>query len=274
MDDFDATQFQKDNVAADAARELANLVFVLDVQEANPGITRLRDWTMAALAPQPGEVCVDVGCGTGADVRRFAELVGPAGRAVGVEPHPGLRAVAAERAFGTSAEFVDGDALALPFEDGSVDVLRCERVFQHLHDPGAAVREFARVLAPGGRVAVVDSDWGSAIWLPMGDPDVRRRYDEAFFARTPNPFAGRYLRPQLRAAGLAVDPDIGSSALVFDEALVANPLMVRINASRAVEEGALTAEEAARLETDLVRAAELGEAFLAVTLFSVVGRKS
>lgn len=270
LDEFRATQFQKDD---GPAGDLGNLAFILDMQEASPAIQRLRDWSLAAISPQPGEVAVDVGSGTGTEVRRLAELVGPAGRAVGVEPHAELRELAAQRAAGTTAEFVDGDAVDLPFEDGSVDVLRCERVFQHLPDPARAAREFARVLAPGGRAVVIDSDWASAVQLPMGDPDVRHRYQEAFFARTPNPFAGRHLRPQLRAAGLTVDADIGSSALVFDEGLALNAGLMRTNAAPAVAEGAITPEEAERMVAEQVAAAERGESFFAVTLFAVVGRK-
>lgn len=271
LDAFRGESFQKGHLPADTDVELAGLVFVLDAQEALPSVQRLRDWSLAAIAPVSGEVAVDVGCGTGAEVRRLAELVGPEGRAVGVEPHAGLRGVAVERAGGTTAEFVDGDAVSLPFDDASVDVLRCERVFQHLPDPATAAREIARVLRPGGRAVVIDSDWGSVVSRP-GDADVLRRYNEAMWQRIPNPFAGRDLRAQLQSVGLAVDPDIGSAAVVFPDAFLSNPVMVRVNAGLAVDEGALTQEEADRMIDEFVAAARSGEAFLAVTMFAVVAR--
>lgn len=268
------TSFQKDHVVEEPDRELASLVYVLDLQEQLGNVQRLRDWTLAALAPQPGETAVDVGCGTGAEVRRMAGLVGASGRAVGVEPHPGLRAEATSRASGVeSAEFVDGDAMSLPFPDASVDVLRCERVWQHLHDPEGAAREVARVLSPGGRTVIVDSDWGSAVATP-GDPDVMRRHLEASWRRAANPFAGRHLRSQLSAAGLAVDPDIGSAAVVFPDEALRQPDVIRTNAELAVEEGALTAAEAERLVADFVDAAGRSEAFLAVTMFAVLARRA
>ena len=73
-------------------------IIVLDLQEQMPGVQRLRDWTLAALDPQPGERAVDVGSGTGTEVRRLAGLVGTDGEAIGVEPHPGMRAEAEIRA--------------------------------------------------------------------------------------------------------------------------------------------------------------------------------
>ena len=266
------TSFQRGHVATDADAELASLVFVLDAQEENAAVHRLRDWTMTALDPRPGETAVDVGCGTGAEVRRFAGLVGPDGRAVGVEPHPGLRAVAVERAEGTGAELVDGDALALPFADGSVDVLRCERVWQHLHDPAAAAREVARVLAPGGRAAIVDTDWATAVMTPA-DPGFERRYNEAAWRRMANPFSGRHLRGLLRGAGLTVDDEIGSAALVMPDEMLRNAQFFLLNAALSVEEGVITQEEVDAHVRGVQAALDAGEAFLSVTMYAVVARR-
>lgn len=268
------TSFRKDNVPEDDAADLAAQVFVLDMQEQLPSVARLRDWTLAVLAPVAGDVAVDVGAGTGAEVRRLAGLVGATGRAVGVEPHPGLRAEAEARAAatGSTAEYVDGDATALPFEDGSVQVIRCERVFQHLPNSDSAVAEMARVLAPGGRVAITDSDWGTAV-MSVGDPDVVRRMNDASWQRTANPFSGRRLRTQLTRAGLVVDADIGSSAVILPDEMLADPALLRINSAAAVADGAITQDEADELERQVVEAAKAGEAFFAVTMFSVVGRR-
>ncbi|UUZ61029.1 methyltransferase domain-containing protein [Nocardioides sp. B-3] len=267
------TSFRRGNLPADAAADPAARVMVLDMQELMPGIQRLRDWTLAALAPQPGETAVDLGCGTGAEVRRLAALVGPAGRAVGIEPHAGLRTQAEARALaeGSTAVFVEGDAPALPFEDGTVDVIRSERVFQHLDDPAAAAREIARVLAPGGRVALVDSDWGSMV-QSMGEPDVVRRLMDASFRRWTNPFAGRSLRWLLRRAGLVVDAEVGADAAVLPEEQLRVPVLLRNSIEHALADGAITVEEGDRLERDNIAGAERGEAFVAVMMFSVIGR--
>jgi SAM-dependent methyltransferase len=268
------TAFRKGNVPIDADNDLASRIFVLDLQEQLPGVVRLHDWSLGVLAPGPGDVALDVGCGTGTEVRRLAGLVGPGGRAVGVEPDPGLRAEAERRAAAATspATYVDGDAGDLPFADGSVDVLRCERVFQHLPDPEAATREFARVLAPGGRVVVVDSDWGSVVQT-VGDADFVRRLNEFSWRQMANPFAGRHLRGQLRTAGLNVDPDIAATAVVMPEEVIGGRQLWRPTIALAMEEGVVTADDVRQFERDIADALDRGDAFVAVTMFGVLARK-
>jgi SAM-dependent methyltransferase len=262
MDELDDERFQQ-------------LVWLLDRQAELPAIRRIREWTLDQLAPMPGERAVDIGSGTGHDVQRFAELVGSSGRAVGVEPNARMRAVAAERAAAAAsvAEFVDGDATALPFDDGSVDVVRSERVFQHLDAPERAATEVARVLAPGGRVAIVDSDWGTAVLHP-GDPDVIRRLHGFQWSEWANPASGRRLPKLLIDAGLTVEPDIGSTALIFPQAVVESAPMIQQASAAAVAGGAITAEERAELLEGLRRAAEEGWAMISVTMYAVVARKA
>ena len=268
------TAFRKGNVPVNADADLASRIFVLDLQEQLPGVERLRDWTLGVLAPGPGDVAVDVGCGAGAEVRRLSRLVGPGGRAVGVEPDPGLRAEAERRAAAesSSARYVDGDAGDLPFPDGSIDVLRCERVFQHLPEPEAATREFARVLAPGGRVVVVDSDWGTVVQT-VGDADFVRRLNEFSWRQMANPFAGRHLRGQLHAAGLNVDPDIAATAVVMPDEVIGGMQLWRPTFAQAIEEGVLTADDVRQFERDVDDALDRRDAFVAVTMYAVLARK-
>jgi ubiquinone/menaquinone biosynthesis C-methylase UbiE len=254
--------------------EFAQLVWLLDRQAEQPSIRRIREWAVKQLAPQPGETAVDLGSGTGHDVQGFAELVGSTGRAIGVEPNGRMRAVADERAraAGSIGEFVDGDATRLPFDDNSVDVVRSERVFQHLDDPPAAAAEVARVLRPGGRAAILDSDWDTAVLYP-GDLDVVRRLQEFQFSQWANPRSGRMLPKLLVDAGLVVEPDIGSSALVFPQALAANAPMIQKSSAAAVAAGTLTEDERTTLLSGLTEAGEAGWAFISVTLYAVIARK-
>jgi ubiquinone/menaquinone biosynthesis C-methylase UbiE len=87
-------------------------------------------------------------------VRRAAAI---AQHSVGVDLSPGMIARARELAGDVpNAEFVEGDAEALPFANGEFTAVLCTTSFHHYPDPAAAAREMARVLEPGGRLAIGD----------------------------------------------------------------------------------------------------------------------
>jgi SAM-dependent methyltransferase len=257
----------QDGVAGDHER----LAFVLDRLADMPGIQRLRSWAREALRPAPGDRILDVGAGTGDELQALATLVGPAGVATGVEPNPGLRAEATRRAeeFGSVARFVDGDAYALPLDDSTVDIARCERVFQHLDHPERAAAEIARVLLPGGRAVVIDTDWATTIVHP-GDPAVLEEVKRFALGRFPNPFAGRRLPGQLAAAGLEV-VDQGSQALIQDASSLDG--MFDSLATSAVEAGVITEAQRAKLYSDLKAGAARGDFHFSVTMFAVLATK-
>ena len=104
------------------------------------------------VQPDGGERAVDVGTGTGALALALAPLVR---EVVGVDREPALLERARERA-PENATFVEGDATALPFPDGSFDLTGTLRTLHHVHRPELAVAELARVTRPQGRVLVVD----------------------------------------------------------------------------------------------------------------------
>ncbi len=248
------------------------MLALLDMQDAAPAIERLRHWALEVVAPQAGESVVDVGSGTGTMTRRLAALTGTA--VVGVEPNPRLRAVAGQRtaADRPAVRYVDGTADALPVADGSVDLVWCERVLQHLEDPAAAVAEIARVLRPGGRAVLLDSDHRTRVTSDV-DPDVDARMLAAFLDRSPNPSAARWIPRQVRDAGLVLDADVGSSALVMPAALALTSPLLAVNAAMAVEARAVTREEADEAIRRYRAAAAEGVAFSAVTVFGFVARK-
>ncbi len=123
---------------------------------------RLRAAAIELLAPEVGDRLVDVGCGTGDQVRALAAAVGPRGLVIGVDSSQTMLDEAWRRTDDrrTWIEYRLGDATHLDIDDASVDGARCERVFQHLADPGAAMAELVRLTRPGGRVVVIDTDWG------------------------------------------------------------------------------------------------------------------
>jgi SAM-dependent methyltransferase len=106
-----------------------------------------------------GESVLDLGCGAGFDAFIAAQLVGPAGRVVGIDLSPEMLAVAragqAEAGF-PEVEFREASVEALPFPDTSFDVALSNGVLNLVPDKPAALREIFRVLRPGGRLQACD----------------------------------------------------------------------------------------------------------------------
>jgi SAM-dependent methyltransferase len=139
-----------------SAAEIASLP-----EGANMGLSCGNPSALASL--QPGEVVLDLGAGGGFDVFIAARKVGAAGRAIGVDMTPEMLAkarnnISAYRAQSglDNAEFRLGEIEHLPVADASVDVVISNCVINLSPDKAQVWHEIARVLKPGGRVAVSD----------------------------------------------------------------------------------------------------------------------
>ena len=113
-----------------------------------------------ALGPvKPGEAVLDLGCGAGFDAILAAQLVGPAGRVVGIDLSPEMLMVAeagrADAGF-QQVEFHAAAVEALPFPDAYFDVALSNGVLNLVPDKPAVLREIFRVLRPGGRLQACD----------------------------------------------------------------------------------------------------------------------
>jgi len=103
-----------------------------------------------ALALAAGGVAVDLGCGTGRALPHLRERVGADGRVLGLDVTPEMVAVAAGR-----GPAVVGDAVCVPAADGSCDAVFAAGLLHHLADPHDGLREWARIVRPGGRLALL-----------------------------------------------------------------------------------------------------------------------
>ena len=112
---------------------------------------------LARAAPQPGERVLDVACGTGIVARMAAPLVGAGGQVVAVDFNPPMLGVARSlpAPAGAAIRWEEGNAMALPFADGSFDLVLCQHGLQFFPDRALAVCEMRRVLKPGGRALVI-----------------------------------------------------------------------------------------------------------------------
>jgi ubiquinone/menaquinone biosynthesis C-methylase UbiE len=136
-----------------------------------PGVGGLRERAADRLAPTPGDVVVDMGCGTGANLPYLRDRVAPTGRVVGVDFTPGVLALARDRFAGVDGvSVVRGDATRPPVADA--DAVFASFVSGMLADPAAAVRTWAEIVGPGGRLGLLD--------LARSTRPVGRPLNEAF----------------------------------------------------------------------------------------------
>jgi ubiquinone/menaquinone biosynthesis C-methylase UbiE len=233
-----------------------------------------KEQTYARLALQPGDHVLDIGCGSGGDVRALAGLVGPDGRAVGVDGSATMIAAARQRSAGGSppVEFVVGDAHHLDFPDASFDACRTDRVLLHLTDPGQVLREIARVLRPGGRAVALEPD-GGGLLVDSPDRDTTSKILDLRSRAVRSGWIGRSLPRLFRSAGLT---DIEVQVLPgprfdFDETNASLRLLE--HADRAAARGMISTEAAERWKAWLIDAGARGEFFCLVTMFLVAGRK-
>ena len=113
---------------------------------------------LAAIDIKPGQRVLDVACGTGVLAREAASMVGPEGYVAGLDPAPGMLAVAQELA--PSIDWRQGAAGSIPFEDNSFDAVVSQFGLMFFPDRPASIREMLRVLASGGQIAV-------AVWQSL-----------------------------------------------------------------------------------------------------------
>lgn len=157
-----------------------------------------------ALALEPGEQVLSVGCGPGFESRELAKDVGEAGRVHGVDTAAPMLAVARERCADLpQTTFEAADATDLPVEAGAFDAAAAVQVYEYVPDLETAFASLSRALKPGGRAVVFDSDWATMRYH-AADRERSDRILAAFDAHCPYPFLARTLRPRLVQAGFEV----------------------------------------------------------------------
>jgi ubiquinone/menaquinone biosynthesis C-methylase UbiE len=242
----------------DATGQADRYIAILDSVERLPHVVATRERSYELLDIDAGQTIVDVGCGAG---RVVDELTARGVYAIGIDSSEKMISTARYRF--PQRDFRLGSAGSLPLQDSSVHRYRAERLYVHLKDPMAALAEARRVLAPGGRVVLVDVDYD--VWaIDADDIAMTRAILAAYAATFVSPWIGRRLRGLLLDAGFE-DVMVEVNTDVVTDYTAMEPFLPSWVAP-SVSSGVLTRAQA---DTWLAEQARRGETNRFLRLFSM-----
>ena len=190
--------------------DLARLVAMMAATDAWPAVRAARSWVIER-AGSPGRT-LDVGCGPGT----FSSMLGAASSAevpFSVDLDRSSSMLRAARRRRPDARPVVGDVSELPLADGRFDLVHAERVLQWVERPARALSELWRAVAPGGVLAVTDTDW-STFSVDHPDPAAAARLAAAAQAWVPWSTFARTVARRLGALG-ATEVEVRADAVVI-----------------------------------------------------------
>jgi len=165
------------------------------------GATARRARILQALALTPGDRVLDVGSGPGHQAFEMSAVVGSTGRIDGVDPAASAIEIARRRCAELSnVHFHLGTASQLPFDEATFNAVMSSQVFEYLDDVAGGLSEMLRVLKPGGRVLIHDTDWGALLWH-SSNPERMARMIETWDRHLADPHLPQTLGQQLSNAG-------------------------------------------------------------------------
>jgi ubiquinone/menaquinone biosynthesis C-methylase UbiE len=210
------------DVDAAVSGKMARCVEYLD---SLPQFRQYKTQILGLMKPESGSITADLGCGLGFDVRRLSKLVGPEGRAIGVDSSMSLLESARSASEGLpGVAFIQADIQNLPFANGFLNSCKIDRTLQHVERPDAVLNEMFRTVCSGGSVVCAEPDWGRFA-IGAAQDTIAERVAQTWREGFRHPRIGRELRRRLEEAGFVnlqvqeivlTTPTFVSSDMVFD----------------------------------------------------------
>lgn len=237
-------------------------------------ISRRRRANFDALAPQPGDRILDLGCGNGLLTLELARTVGPAGHVTGLDASPDMLAAARQRLEGRSnTSLTESDAASLPFEPESFDKAVSVQVFEYITSRRPVLRALHHVLQPNGRLVIGDNHFDTFAW----HSDNRARM-QRFLEIWDNHLADRTvparLPEELRDSGFALEamhPVTVCDTSLRPDGLAA--MLIRLIRAYAVQTEATDEDDAAAWAQEQEELAAEGRFFFSLTHFVCTARR-
>ena len=160
---------------------------------------RWRRFLVSRVDAAAGDTVLDVATGTGMVARELVRRTGCT--VVGLDQSAEMLATAAERTRGLPVTLVEGRAESLPFADGEFAALTFTYLLRYVDDPEATLRELARVVRPGGTIAMLEFGLPRGVWRPLWE----------LWVRIGLPLAGRLISPGWHEVGRFLGPSIRGS---------------------------------------------------------------
>lgn len=228
-----------------------------------PAVAERREFVREQLDPREDDAVLSIGCGPGFEP---AELSVGDRRVCAIDRSDAMLTLARRRV-PSEVTLMQGTVTDLPVADDSFDRALAVQVYEYVEDVAAAIAELHRVLRPGGRAAVYDTDFDSLVWR-SSDCDRTDRVLTAWDDHCAHPHLGSGLAPYLREKGLLVDLVLPYSILEtrLDRDAFSRYLMESVY-DYVTGRDAIGSEEADAWVADLYETDDRGEAFFSLTQY-------